>query len=415
MRLPVAPWLGLMIASRGRARGGPGLAGTTVGIGLSLVPVIVVLLVADGMIEGITGRFLELDTYHARIVNLGGGRRQVDSLLESVRAVPQVVLAEAELRSLGLLFVDGARAGVQVRFVSADLLRRDLGLQRYLSVEGAFDLDARDRVVIGREVADTLGVEVGDSVALFVQGAGRVTVLRVSGVYATGYQQLDGAWVFMGARSAGAMGATGSRFVGVKVHDPFGGLDALFAELRPLLPPGARLNTWFELQQATYRSFRYTKVSLTLIMAVIALVAAVNVASALRMLLVERTADLAYLRAMGCSTDQIGMALLTVGLLSGAAGSLIGVALGLATAVNVNELLAALARVANALGMLVAGADASVRLLDRSFYLQEIPVRADLTQLLVTGAAATVAAAITAVRPALQAARLRPAETLRQR
>lgn len=414
MRLPVAPWLGLMIASRGHVRGGLGLAGTTVGIGLSLVPVIVVLLVADGMIEGITGRFLELDTYHVRIVNIDG--RQVDSLLESVRAVPQVVLAEVELRSVGLLFAKGPRAGVQVRFVSPDLLRRDRGLRRYLSVEGAFDLSAENRIVIGREVAETLGVVAGDSAVLRVQGArGLAVEVHVSGVYSSGYQQLDGVWAFMASSAAEVLGAAGSRFVGVKVRDPFGGLDALHAELRPLLPPGARLVTWFEQQQAVYGSFRTTKVWLTLIMAVIALVAAVNVASSLRMLLVERSADVAYLRAMGGSIDQIGMALLTIGLLIGAVGSLIGVGLGLLTAINVNELLATLERVVNTLAILLSADDASAPLIDRSFYLQEIPVRVDLSQLLITGAAVTVASAIAAVSPSLQAARLRPEETLRQR
>ncbi len=410
MRLPAAPWLGVMMAGRGHARGGPGLAGTTLGIALSLVPVIVVLVVADGMIEGITGRFLEVDTYHARIA-LRGRAGNVDALLESVRAVPGVTLAETELRSEGLLFSAGLRAGVQVRFVSPDLLERDPGLKRYLSVAGAFDLGADDLVVIGGETADTLGVAAGDLVGLWV---GRFVTVRIVGVYRSGYQQLDGAFAFMAASAAVELGATGSRFVGVKARDPFGGLDALLADLGTLVPPEA-LISWDELQRAAYRSFRATKVWLTLIMAVIALVATINVASALRMLLLERSAEMAYVRAMGGSGDQVGMAFLTVGLISGAAGSVAGVALGLVAAVNVNELLAAIEWVVNALALLLSGADASMRLIDRSYYLQEIPVRADLGQLVVTGAAATVAAAIAAVRPALQAARLRPVEALRQR
>lgn len=410
MRLPAAPWLGVMMAGRGHARGGPGLAGTTLGIALSLVPVIVVLVVADGMIEGITGRFLEVDTYHARIA-LRGRAGNVDALLESVRAVPGVTLAETELRSEGLLFSAGLRAGVQVRFVSPDLLERDPGLKRYLSVAGAFDLGADDLVVIGGETADTLGVAAGDLVGLWV---GRFVTVRIVGVYRSGYQQLDGAFAFMAASAAVELGATGSRFVGVKARDPFGGLDALLADLGTLVPPEA-LISWDELQRAAYRSFRATKVWLTLIMAVIALVATINVASALRMLLLERSAEMAYVRAMGGSGDQVGMAFLTVGLISGAAGSVAGVALGLVAAVNVNELLAAIEWVVNALALLLSGADASMRLIDRSYYLQEIPVRADLGQLVVIGAAATVAAAVAAVRPALQAARLRPVEALRQR
>ena len=413
MRLPAAAWLGLTMAGRGHARGGPALAGTALGIALSLVPVIVVLVVADGMIEGITGRFLEVDTYHARIA-LDGRERDVDALLAAVRTVPGVTLAEVEMRSPALLFNAGRRAGAQVRFVRPGLLERDPGLRGYLSVEGAFDLGADDRVVIGRELADSLGVAAGDSLGLWAQG-GRFAVVRVAGLYRSGYQQLDGAYAFMAAPAAARMGAAGARFVGVKARDPFGGLEALLAGLEAVAPAGARSIGWYELQWSAYRSYRATKVWLTLIMAVIALVAAVNVASALRMLLLERSAEMAYLRAMGGSGDQVGAAFLTAGLASGAAGSVAGVALGLAAAVNVNELLAALEWAVNAVGLALAGAGEPVRLLDRSFYLEEIPVRADLGQLVAAAAAATVVAAAAALLPARQAARLRPGEELRQR
>ena len=414
MNLPAAPWLGVMIAGRGHARGGPGLAGTTLGIALSLVPVIVVLVVADGMIEGITGRFLEVDTYHARIVPPAGG--DAERLSAAVRAAPGVTLAEVEVRSLGLLFsAEGLRTDVQVRFVNPDLLQRDAGLRRYLSVEGSFDLESGNRVVIGQELADTLDVTTGDQVGLWVQGARRIAAVRIAGVYRSGYQHLDGTFAFMGAAAASDLGATGFRFLGVKVRDPFGELDTVMEELGRILPPGARLIGWFDLQRSAYRSFRATKVWLTLIMAVIALVATVNVASALRMLLIERSADMAYVRAMGGSGDQVGMAFLTVGLTSGAAGGVAGVALGLAAAVNVNELLAAIEWSVNAAALLLSGADGPARLIDRSFYLERIPVRPDPGQLLAAVAAVTVAAAVAAVRPALHAARLRPVESLRQR
>ena len=414
MNLPAAPWLGMMIAGGGHARGGPGLAGTTLGIALSLVPVIVVLVVADGMIEGITGRFLEVDTYHARIVPPAGG--DAERLAAAVRAAPGVTLAEVEVRSQGLMInEEGLRTAVQVRFVNPDLLQRDAGLRRYLSVEGSFDLQARNQAVIGRELAETLGVTTGDRVGLWVQGAPRLAVVRIAGVYRSGYQHLDGAFAFMGAAAAGDLGATGFRFLGVKVRDPFGELDTVMEELGRMLPPEARLIGWFDLQRSAYRSFRATKVWLTLIMAVIALVATVNVASALRMLLIERSAEMAYVRAMGGSGDQVGMAFLTVGLVSGAAGGVAGVALGLAAAVNVNELLAAIEWGVNAAALLLSGADGPARLIDRSFYLERIPVRPDPGQLLAAVAAVTVAAAIAAVRPALHAARLRPVESLRQR
>ncbi len=412
MRLPTSSWIGLMIAARSHFRGGPGLSGTTLGIALSLVPVIVVLVVADGMIEGITGRFLEVDTYHARIANMGIKDSQTEEFLESVRALPQVVLAEAELRSMGLLFKDGKRAVVEVRFVSPDLMHLDLGLQRYLKIEGLFNLDEEDSVVIGREMADSIGIGVGDSIALLVQGRLRPHVLRVSGLYSSGYQQLDKAWAFMG--SSAANGVSGRHFVGIKVRDPFGGLEELYADLLPLISSNMRIVSWFELRRAAYQSFRATKVWLVLIMSLIALVAVFNVSSPLRMILIERSTDLSYLRAIGGSSGQIGMVVLMIGLVNGAAGSIVGLTLGVAVSSNVNELLSILERLANGVLMLLSGKDASSYLLDRSFYLEEIPVHPDLFQLLFIAAAAIVVAVIAAVRPALMASQLHPIETLRQ-
>ena len=414
MRLPVAPWLGLMLAVRGPVRGGPGLVGTTLGIAMSLVPVIVVLVVADGMIEGITARFLEVDTYHARI-ELPVSNGSVEELVSSARALSGVELAEMELRSGGRVVIAGRRGAVQMRVVNPGLLERDPGLRRYLSMEGSFDLRQDDRVVIGREIADKLGVNVGDSVGLWGSGARRVVPAKIVGVYRSGYQQLDGAFAFIAESMSVTLGATGSRFVGIKVQDPFRDLEWLLASLGTLMPEEARLRGWYELQSAVYRSFRDTRTWLILIMAVIALVATINIASALRMLLLERSAEMAYMRAIGASGDQVGLAFLTVGLISGASGSVIGVAVGLAAAINVNELLTGLELVVNEVALLLSDNDTSTRLIDRSFYLEQIPVRADIGQLVIAGTMAILAAAIAAVWPALQAAHLQPIEELQQR
>ena len=203
--------------------------------------------------------------------------------------------------------------------------------------------------------------------------------------------------------------------MGIKVQDPFRDLEWLLASLGTLMPEEARLRGWYELQSAVYRSFRDTRTWLILIMAVIALVATINIASALRMLLLERSAEMAYMRAIGASGDQVGLAFLTVGLISGASGSVIGVAVGLAAAINVNELLTGLELVVNEVALLLSDNDTSTRLIDRSFYLEQIPVRADIGQLVIAGTMAILAAAIAAVWPALQAAHLQPIEELQQR
>ena len=79
------------------------------------------------------------------------------------------------------------------------------------------------------------------------------------------------------------------------------------------------------------------------------------------------------------------------------------------------ELLTGLELVVNEVALLLSDNDTSTRLIDRSFYLEQIPVRADIGQLVIAGTMAILAAAIAAVWPALQAAHLQPIEELQQR
>ena len=74
----------------GRAReGGRYLRGAAAGIALSLIPIVVTLIVADGMIRGITDRFLELGTGHIQIFNFQGSR-EPESALPYIEGLPGI-------------------------------------------------------------------------------------------------------------------------------------------------------------------------------------------------------------------------------------------------------------------------------------------------------------------------------------
>ena len=402
--------------------------GAAVATGLALVPLIVILIVADGMIEGITARYVELGTYHARAYL----PEDADALeaAEAARGVPGVTGAYLELQGEGLLRSAGGAVAVRLRCVDPSL-GDEPGFARYLALPaGSFDLGAPGSAVLGEHTAATLGVGVGEEVQLAtLASVGRATIprlsrLRVTGVFSTGYQELDRNWVFLSARDGERLLPAGrrDRFLGVKILDPYGERQGTLGKLRAALPD-ARVYDWYQLESNQFRSFEVTRNLLVFIMALVVLVGGVNVSSAVLMVVLERKQEIGILKSMGASPGTVRFTFLLVGLMVGIAGSLGGMIVGLVVGIHVNELFAAVESVVNGVQSVLAwsrsvGSGATVaspfRILGSGYYLERIPVHVGVGDLLAAAAATIALSSLAAWLPARRAARLRPLEVIRR-
>ncbi len=422
-------YLGLRNLRGGRRRLSPHLVGSILGIALSLVPLIVVMEVADGMIEGITRRFLEVGTYHAQVVVPLAGAEELDGIAESLASQPGVRHVLVEQQGLGLAAGARGRAAVTIRAVPADLYLRDEGFRRYFRMEaGAFDLDSPGSLLLGRELAGRLGVGVGDRLRLLtLRGSGRglplVSAFTVRGLFSTGYQELDKLWVYVPLEAAGRLLGErgGERFIGLKLDDPFRGLERRLSGLR--LPEEAQAYGWYQLEKASYKSFQTTRALLLFIMALIVAVAAVNVSSSLVMVVLEKTPEIAMLKAMGAAPWEIGVGFTITAAATGLAGTALGLALGALAAANINALLAGLELAINLAGravfvllspILALPQPPAVRLLNTEFYLEQIPISLSFPELAAVAAATMLLAVLAAWLPARRAGAIRPLEVLRR-
>ncbi len=417
-------------------RGGrisPHLLGSILGIALSLIPLVVVLEVADGMIEGITRRYLEVGTYHLQVsLAAGASQERFPILADRLRGREGVKQVIIERQGMGMLYTSGGRTAVTVRAVPPTLYDADAGFRRYFSLtQGSFDLAEADTVVLGREVARKLGVALGDRVKLLtgVSVAGRslprITTLRVTGIFSTGYQELDKLWIYMplqtGIRVLPENSST--QFLGIKIQDPFTAIAQQARRLQADLPAEARVYSWFELEKANYKSFQTTRVLLLFIMALIVVVATINISSALVMIVLEKTAEIGILKAIGAHPRDVSLAFLFTGLLTGVGGVLLGLGLGLVLAVNINGTLRGLEILVN---LIVGGFRAlaaplgwvrsgeAVRVFNAEFYLEEIPIRIEAVELSVVAALALLLSTLAAFFPARSAARIKPLDVLRK-
>lgn len=441
MRSPAALFLALRIAGRGRGGGreagswggsGRHIRGALVGIALSLVPFVLVLLVADGMIGGISARYLETWSYHFQArsfgpASLGAGEEAAARL----RALPGVLAAWPEIRGAALAVRGGDSAPALLRGLDAAALA-DPGMERYLRLlEGDRELRGREALV-GSETAKALGLKVGDSLVVLTGTASaagaRTSILRVKGIVSAGYRDLDELWIFIPRDLADRILPAASRedLVGIKVAEPFAPPEAQLLRIEEALaPPGGSLavsdwvvRPWRDLERNLFASFATTRALLLVIMGLSVLVAAANVSSALAMIVLERSRDIAILKATGASPAFVALVFLAAGGGTGLLGSLLGVSLGALAASRVNELIAALQALLDLLGALLArlggGPARPLHLLDPAYYLERIPVRIDLGELGAVLALAFLLSLLASGIPALRASRLRPLEILRK-
>jgi lipoprotein-releasing system permease protein len=419
-----------------RGKGGTAryLRGAVIGIAISLVPLIVVLEVSSGMIDGITARLLEVGTYHLQVpVDPGLSTVRLERLSASIAGADGVTAAVAERQGTALLLSGSAAAGVTIRCVPPDVFQRDAGFHAYVSITaGTADLSAPNAILLSSALARTLGVGPGDTVSVLttwaedLAGPARLTAARVVGIYETGYQEMDAALVYAPlAFGDRVLSPRASRaLIGVKVSDPFGDLTRVEENVAAAAGGDVRVASWREVEYARLASFATTKALLLFIMALVVVVASVNVSSSVLMIIIERREELGILGSFGAGPRSLSVSFLLAGCATGLAGTIAGIATGLLVAVNINAVISGLEGIAN-LGVsavsliersLAPGTAAlgRVTLFNSAYYLKEIPIRIQPVEISLVAVGTLIMSALASYVPAARSARMRPLSTLRK-
>jgi lipoprotein-releasing system permease protein len=421
-----------------KSRGSRYLRGAVIGVALSIVPLVVVLVVSDGMIQGITARYIEVGTYHLQAQPLGvADSREMESMAALLRESPGDLRAFPEYQGYGVAIAGARTAGVALRAVDLSFLA-DAGTAKYLQVvSGEAKLESTNQILLGEALARNLGVKVGDTVGVVTSkpvafgGAGgggsasfspKVSVFKVRGIVSAGYRELDALWAFVSFRAGSRIFSAGSAraILGIKVERPYGDLEEAREAASSALGADWSVVTWPEAERNVYKSFATTKALLLLVMALAVAVAAINVSSALVMLVLERRRDIAILKSSGASPGFISRVFLLAGLGVGAFGTLIGIGAGSLIAWRINDLIAFAEGIVNASSRAwaslsgTAAPRAAIRILDPAYYLERIPVGISLGELAYVASASLVLCFFASLVPARRASRLPPLEIFRK-
>ena len=381
------------------------------GIALGVAALIIVLSVMNGFQKEVRDRMLSVIAHVEVFEPRGAALPDWQDTATRARQNPQVIGAAPFVAAQALVARgDDMRAAIVRGILPADEATvTPLAAQLRDSTLSALTPGSWN-IVLGAELARSLGVRVGDKVTLVAAGgqmtpAGVIPRLKqftLSGVFEAGHYEYDSGLALINlddaARFFRVEGATGVQLRLRDVHAARG----VAAELSRSLGPDVLVRDWTRTNRNWFDAVQIEKRLMFIILTLIVAVAAFNLVSTLVMTVTDKRADIAILRTLGASPRSIMGIFMVQGAAAGIIGTLSGVAFGLLVAFNIGVIVPAIER---AFG--VAFLPGSIYLISR---MPSEPLASDIVPIAVIS---LLLAFVATIYPSWRASRVNPAEALR--
>lgn len=307
---------------------------------MSLVTVVSVM---NGFQMSFVNAIMELSSFHIRVSNLES-QAEAD-FLDSCADSKEIRCVSPFYESQALLVGNKSKesAGI-IRGVDARTCEFDEGFAREIKiVSGSFDLSSADSIVLGSYLAQSLGVTTGNTVNLLALSGGKDVELlsqnrqfKVTGIFECGYYDINQGYAFVSLEAAHMyFGEDAPVFYGIKIRRPQN--DGFVSAAIKSRFPDAAVQSWREYNRTFFGALRVEKNILMLLVFLIFVVVAVNIYNGMRRLVFERSQEIAALSALGGTSFQIKAIFVVRGFLTGAAGTVIGIVLGIFISLNIRS------------------------------------------------------------------------------
>lgn len=381
------------------------------GVAVGVMALIVVLAVMNGFQDDLRNRILGI-TSHAIVGSFNGTFSDYQHLLEEVEKEPGVMAATPFIHAQVMISSGKSVSGALLRGIDPQTAARVINIQENMIRGNLGDLRSEKAagegppvqgIILGVELCNNLGVRQGEWVTV-ISPSGRLTpmgqvpkskLFQVVGVLQSGMYEYDNTLAYISLSAA-------QQFLGLA--DVVSGIEMRLEDiylarevadsLRTRLGLPYWVRDWMQMNRNLFSALKLEKVVMFIILTLIILVAAFNIVSSLIMLVMEKTRDIAILKAMGATTSSIRKIFVMEGFLIGTSGTILGLLGGFALCSLLKKY-------------------QFIELPRDVYYISTLPVKLELSDVGMIALSAIVISLVATFYPSRQAARLDPAEALR--
>ncbi|HAT8552367.1 TPA: lipoprotein-releasing ABC transporter permease subunit LolE [Vibrio vulnificus] len=382
---------------------------STIGIAVGVAVIIIGLSAMNGFERELQSRVLSVIP-HAELEGVRAPVENWQSVMTQAVANPKVVAAAPYVKFTGLVERGNKLKAVEVRGVEPDFEQAVSTMSQFIDQQAWSQfLPGQNQLIVGRGVANELGVDVGDYVTLLIPQTGESTKVqapkrvrvKVTGML-TLNGQIDHNLVLLPMADAQQYNHLGEGVTGIalKTNDVLNA-QAIVREVGRQIDVYVYLRSWQQQFGFLYRDIQLVRTIMYVVMVLVIGVACFNIVSTLMMAVKDRASEIAILRTMGAGDGLIKRIFVWQGVFSGVLGSVLGSVVGVLVALNLTTLIKGLERV---IGHQFLSGDI--------YFVDFLPSQLRLDDVLLVSGTAIVLSIVATWYPAARAAKLKPAAVL---
>ncbi len=403
-----------------RSRHGNGFASfisasSTIGIGLGVMVLIVVLSAMNGFERELANKLLSI-VPHGEIISVEQPLNHWQKDIMQAQQNNDVIAAAPIIKMTGMMQKNAQLKALEIRGVNLGLETKVSNIQEYLNQGRWFDLAKKNSIIIGAGVAKKLGVKLGDKVQLLLPKQADLKTnnrhfsapikhnVTIVGIFKFGgviddtlaYMQLSQAANVIGLKENQAHG------IRLKVNNVFQA-PQIVRKVAYQFKQYVYIYDWTYTQGHLFNDIQLVRMVMFIVLALVIAVASFNIVSTLVMVVNEKKGDIAILLTMGAKTSTIMKAFILQGVFNGVLGCSIGAILGIYLAQNLTKIMTFFE---NLFGIHFLSGDV--------YFIDYLPSQLQSADVIVTLIIALSLTILATLYPAWQATKVQPAQVLGQ-
>jgi len=379
---------------------------SVLGVMVGVMALVVVLSVMNGFRSDLMSKILGVNS-HVLVLNLSGTFNGYQEVAEKVKKMDGVVAITPFVYTQVMLNNSGRVSGAVLRGVDPESAARVVSFDKMIKEGSLSSLGETENgipaIIIGSELAKQIGAGTGSLVTV-ISPEGKLTPLgrtpntkrfKVTAIFDSGMYEYDASMVYISLKEAQRFLALGDSVTGLelKVKEVYES-DIIAKKIQKSLGYPYWTKDWKLMNRSLFSALKLEKLTMFVILTMIVLVGALNIISTLVMVVMEKTRDVAILRAMGASARSIMSIFMLQGILVGVIGTIAGLFSGLG-----------LCQLLSRYKFIDLPSDV--------YYISKLPVQVSVSDVSIVAAAAVVISFLATLYPAWYASRLNPVESFR--